>query len=90
MGAGTAVAEERGGQYGLFCKGVPYGSASTMSAWIDGLQQNEGNRSNLALVKTVDSGSSDPDRTAQVFFSSCAIPAGFAMRSNPAPTYCRG
>ena len=32
--------------------GVPYGSASVESAWIYGLQQNEENRSNLALVNT--------------------------------------
>ncbi len=41
-----------GGQYGLFYTAVPYGSASIDSAWIYGLQQNEENRSNLALVNT--------------------------------------
>ncbi len=41
-----------GGQYGVFYKAVPHGSASIESAWIYGLQQNEENRSNLALVNT--------------------------------------
>ncbi|MXZ34832.1 MAG: hypothetical protein F4Z21_06165 [Acidobacteria bacterium] len=41
-----------GGQYGVFYNGVPYGSASTASAWIYGLQQNAENRRNLALVNT--------------------------------------
>ena len=47
-----------GGQYGLFYNAVPFGSASTSSAWIYGLQQNAENRSNLALVNTgeVDTG----------------------------------
>ncbi|MYC80620.1 MAG: hypothetical protein F4X19_00830 [Acidobacteria bacterium] len=41
-----------GGQYAVFYNGIPYGSASTASAWIYGLQQNAENRSNLALVNT--------------------------------------
>ncbi|MCI0420991.1 MAG: hypothetical protein L0312_17460, partial [Acidobacteria bacterium] len=41
-----------GGQYGLFYNAAPFGSASTSSAWIYGLQQNAENRSNLALVNT--------------------------------------
>ena len=52
IGARTGAPDNRGGQYGLFYNGVPYGSASVESAWIYGLQQNEGNRSNLALVNT--------------------------------------
>ena len=52
MGARTGSPDTRGGQYSLFYNGVPYGSASTTSAWIYGLQQNEENRSNLALVNT--------------------------------------
>ena len=50
IGARTGSPDKRGGQYGLFYNGVPYGSASIDSAWIYGLQQNEENRSNLALV----------------------------------------
>ena len=48
-----------GGQYGVFYNGVPYGSASTGSAWIYGLQQNSENRSNLALVNTGEVDGSD-------------------------------
>ena len=52
IGARTGSPDQRGGQYSLFYNGVPYGSASVESAWIYGLQQNEENRSNLALVNT--------------------------------------
>ena len=41
-----------GGQYGVFYNAVPCGEAFGDSAWVDGLQQNEENRSNLALVNT--------------------------------------
>ena len=40
------------GQYSVFYTAVPQGAGFTRSAWIDGLQQNEENRSNLALVNT--------------------------------------
>ena len=52
IGARTGAPDKRGGQYGLFYNGVPYGAASVESAWIYGLQQNAENRSNLALVNT--------------------------------------
>ena len=52
IGARTGSPDKRGGQYGLFYNGVPYGLASVDSAWIYGLQQNENNRSNLALINT--------------------------------------
>ena len=52
IGARTGSPDKRGGQYSLFYNAVPYGSASIESAWIYGLQQNEENRSNLALVNT--------------------------------------
>ena len=52
IGARTGSPDKRGGQYSLFYNGVPYSSASIESAWIYGLQQNEENRSNLALVNT--------------------------------------
>ena len=41
-----------GGQYSVFYNAVPYGAAFDQTAWIDALQQNEENRSNLALVNT--------------------------------------
>ncbi len=40
------------GQYGVFYTAVPHGQGFTTSAWVDGLQQNEENRSNLALINT--------------------------------------
>ncbi len=40
------------GQYGVFFTAVPRGMGFTGSAWVDGLQQNEENRSNLALINT--------------------------------------
>ena len=52
IGARTGSPDGRGGQYSLFYDGVPYGSAFTGSVWIYGLQQDEENRSNLALVNT--------------------------------------
>ena len=59
MGARTGSPDTRGGQYSLFYNGVPYGSATNESAWIYGLQQNEENRSNLALVNTGELDGSD-------------------------------
>ncbi len=49
-----------GGQYSVFYNAVPYGAAFDQEAWIDALQQNEENRSNLAMVNTgeVDGGPS--------------------------------
>jgi hypothetical protein len=52
LGARTGSPDGRGGLYSLFYNGVPSGAASTLSAWVYGLQQNEENRSNLALVNT--------------------------------------
>ncbi len=41
-----------GGQYSVFYNSVPEGEAFARDAWVEGLQQNEENRSNLALVNT--------------------------------------
>ena len=41
-----------GGRYGVFYNAVPEGEGFVTEAWVDGLQQNEENRSNLALVNT--------------------------------------
>ena len=40
------------GRYGVFYNAVPYGQSFTKVAWVDALQQNDENRSNLALVNT--------------------------------------
>jgi photosystem II stability/assembly factor-like uncharacterized protein len=39
-----------GGRYGVYYAAVPAGSEATTTAWLDDLQQNSGNRTNLALV----------------------------------------
>ena len=52
VGARTSASDGRGGQYGVSYNAVPDGESFTGSAWVDGLQQNEENRSNLALVNT--------------------------------------
>ena len=41
-----------GGQYSVFYNAVPFGEAFSREAWVEGLQQNQENRSNLALVNT--------------------------------------
>ena len=51
-----------GGQYSVFYNAVPEGAAFTEVAWVEGLQQNEENRSNLALVNT-----GEVDGSASVF-----------------------
>ena len=51
-----------GGSYSVFYNAVPFGSAFTEEAWVDGLQQNQENRSNLALVNT-----GEVDGSASVF-----------------------
>ena len=51
IGARTG-SEGGGGQYSVFYNAVPFGEAFSREAWVDGLQQNEENRSNLALVNT--------------------------------------
>ncbi len=48
-----------GGQYSVFYNAVPYGAAFDHEAWIDALQQNRENRSNLALVNTGEADGSD-------------------------------
>ena len=48
-----------GGQYSVFYNAVPYGAAFDREAWIDALQQNRENRSNLALVNTGEADGSD-------------------------------
>ena len=52
IGARTSASDGRGGQYGVFYHALPDGAAFTGSAWVDGLQQDGENRSNLALVNT--------------------------------------
>ena len=51
IGARTG-SEGGGGQYSVFYNAVPFGEAFSREAWVDGLQQNQENRSNLALINT--------------------------------------
>ncbi len=51
-----------GGQYSVFYNAVPQGEGFTEEAWVEGLQQNEENRSNLALVNT-----GEVDGSASIF-----------------------
>ena len=41
-----------GGQYSVFYNAVPEGAGFSQVAWVEGLQQNQENRSNLALINT--------------------------------------
>ena len=50
--APAAAEDPTKGQYGVFYTAVPRGQGFTQSAWVDGLQQNQENRSNLALINT--------------------------------------
>ncbi|MCY3756120.1 MAG: fibronectin type III domain-containing protein, partial [Acidobacteria bacterium] len=51
IGARTS-SEGGGGRYGVFYNAVPEGEDFDREAWVEGLQQNGENRSNLALVNT--------------------------------------
>jgi hypothetical protein len=53
LGARTST-QGRGGHYGVFYPAVPDHSFASGSIWIDGLQQNANNRTNLALVNIGD------------------------------------
>ena len=61
VGARTG-SEGGGGSYSVFYNAVPEGEAFAKEAWVEGLQQNEENRSNLALVNT-----GEVDGSASVF-----------------------
>ncbi|MCY4057880.1 MAG: hypothetical protein OXG44_07750, partial [Gammaproteobacteria bacterium] len=62
IGTRTSSSDGRGGQYGVSYNAVPNGGALAERAWVDGLQQNEENRTNLALVNT-----GEVDATPSVF-----------------------
>ena len=55
------------GQYSVFYTAVPRGAGFTGGAWVDGLQQNEENRSNLALVNTGEVDDSDIVFTLEIY-----------------------
>ena len=63
IGARTGSPDAYDGQYSVFYTAVPERERFTNSAWIYGLQQNEENRGNVAIVNTgeVDDSSSEFD-----------------------------
>ena len=67
IGARTSSSDGRGGRYGVFYNAVPDGAAFTNSAWVDALQQNEENRSNLALVNTGEVDGTDSIFTLDIY-----------------------
>ena len=62
IGARTGSPSVGGGQYGVFYHAIPDDEVFNESAWVFGLQQNESNRSNLALVNA-----GEFDNTSSVF-----------------------
>ena len=67
IGARTSSSDGRGGQYGVFYNAVPDGQAFNEVAWIDGLQHNAENRSNLALVNTGEVDDSDSVYSLEIY-----------------------
>ena len=66
VGARTSTAGG-GGRFGLFYTGVPGGTASQTPVWLNGLQQNANNRSNLALVNTGETNSDTDVFSIEIF-----------------------
>ncbi len=67
IGARTSSSDGRGGHYGVFYHAAPDGEAFTKSVWVDGLQQNTVNRSNLALVNTGEMDGGDSLFTLEIY-----------------------
>ena len=61
------------GQYSVFYTAVPRGAGFTDGAWVVGLQQNEENRSNLALVNTGEVDDSDIVFTLEIYDGETAM-----------------
>ena len=66
IGARTG-SEGGGGQYSVFYNAVPVGAAFSEVAWVDALQQNGENRSNLALVNTGEVDDSDSVFSLEIY-----------------------
>jgi photosystem II stability/assembly factor-like uncharacterized protein len=60
MMAARTSAPGGGGEYGVFYPAVAEGGSTTQDTWLFGLQQNEANRTNLALVNTAEA-DNNPD-----------------------------
>ena len=66
IGARTG-SEGGGGSYSVFYNAVPFGEAFSREAWVEGLQQNQENRSNLALVNTGEVDGSDSVFSLEIY-----------------------
>ena len=66
MSGRTSIAGE-GGYYGLHYPAVPEGQTARTSAWLYGLQQNDENRTNLALINTGEGGDSDDVFSIEIY-----------------------
>ena len=80
IGARTSFPDGRGGRYGLFYPAVPDREAFTGNAWVDGLQQNADNRSNLALVNTGTVNDTDSVFSLEIYDGETGRPAGTLTR----------
>ena len=63
-----------GGRYGVFYNAVPYGSAFSRVAWVEGLQQNRESRSNLALVNTGEADDSQSVFSIDIYDGDTGLP----------------
>ena len=74
VGARTSIAGG-GGRFGLFYTGVPAGTASEAPVWLNGLQQNANNRSNVALVNTGETNSDTDVFSIEIFDGNTGVKA---------------
>ncbi|MFN8009512.1 MAG: hypothetical protein U0V70_21260, partial [Terriglobia bacterium] len=64
-----------GGQFGLFYVGVPKGQAFDGDGWLFGLQQDQLNRSNVAMVNTGETDNSDNHYVIEIYDGSSGLKA---------------
>lgn len=75
MSGRTSIAGD-GGYYGLHYPAVPEGQTARTSAWLYGLQQNDENRTNLALINTGENGDSDDVFNVEIYDGALATRVG--------------
>ncbi len=71
-------AADASGRYGVFFPAVPFGKAATTSVFLSGLQQNDANRSNLALVNTGEAGDGSVDLEVTAYDGATGLAVGSA------------
>lgn len=69
------------GRYGVFFPAVPFGKAATASVFVSGLQQNDANRSNLALVNTGEAGDGSVELEVTAYDGATGLAVGSATYS---------